>query len=125
LLCGSSFLCDWDASEERRPDELVGIQVENTANTQGCGCWPKLVTARGNRKRSTAVSPFVSLVMPIRNEEGCILAPEYPADRMEVLLVDGMCSDRTREIVARFPVRLLGNPARMASTALSIGLRHA
>ena len=46
--------------------------------------------------------------MPIRNEAayikrslGAVLAQDYPPDRMEVLVVDGMSDDGTREIVRR------------------------
>jgi succinoglycan biosynthesis protein ExoA len=50
--------------------------------------------------------PFVSIIMPIRNEEKAIasslasvLAQEYPRQRMEIIVADGMSTDRTREIV--------------------------
>ena len=51
-------------------------------------------------------SPLVSLILPIRNEAhyiarslGAVLAQDYPADRMEILVADGMSTDGTREIV--------------------------
>ena len=51
--------------------------------------------------------PFVTLVMPCRNEEKhigrcleSILDNDYPKERMEILVLDGMSEDRTREIVA-------------------------
>jgi len=83
--------------------------------------------------------PFVSVVLPIRNEErtigdclGAVLAQDYPAGRMEVLVVDGQSTDRTRVVVeeaaARDPwsrVRLLDNPVGSAPPALNIGIRAA
>jgi glycosyltransferase involved in cell wall biosynthesis len=61
-----------------------------------------------------------------------VLAQDYPAGRMEVLVVDGRSTDRTRAIVAelaaiapRSRVQLLDNPHRIASTALNIGIRAA
>src|ERR671939_1632711 len=83
--------------------------------------------------------PLVSVVIPTRNEEqtiaGClraVLAQDYPAGRMEVLVVDGRSTDRTRAIVAELGatdpharVQLLDNPHRIASTALNIGIRAA
>ncbi|MCA9886493.1 MAG: glycosyltransferase family 2 protein, partial [Anaerolineae bacterium] len=51
--------------------------------------------------------PFVSVIMPIRNEEkyirrslGAVLCQDYPHDRLEVILADGISSDRTREFIA-------------------------
>ncbi len=82
-------------------------------------------------------APFVSVILPIRNEERhirtclrAVLAQDYPADRMEILVVDGLSTDGTREIVTAVAeedprVRLLDNPRRIVSTALNIGLRHA
>jgi glycosyltransferase involved in cell wall biosynthesis len=96
--------------------------------------------------------PFVTVIMPIRNEAayirrslGAVLSQDYPPDRMEVLVVDGMSEDGTREIVRKTADRrrptadspsrsvvgslpsvfLLDNPARIVPTALNIGLRHA
>ncbi|MGQ9459515.1 MAG: glycosyltransferase family 2 protein [Anaerolineae bacterium] len=84
-------------------------------------------------------APFVTVIMPIRNEAayiarslGAVLAQDYPHDRMEVLVVDGMSDDGTRGVVAglqvrhpQFAIRILNNPARIVPTALNLGLRHA
>ncbi len=82
-------------------------------------------------------TPFVTLIMPIRNEAafiarglGAVLAQDYPAERMEVLVVDGLSTDGTREIVqalqARHPhLRLLDNPGRIVPTGLNLALGQA
>ena len=87
--------------------------------------------------RVDATLPFVSIVMPCLNEErfienclASILATDYPADRFEVLVVDGMSDDRTRDLVgsiaSREPrVRLVDNPARTTPLALNIGIDQA
>jgi succinoglycan biosynthesis protein ExoA len=79
--------------------------------------------------------PFVSVIMPIRNEcdfivrsLGAATAQEYPSDRMEVLVVDGMSTDGTRAIVESWQagnknVKLLDNPAGIVSTAMNIGIK--
>ena len=81
--------------------------------------------------------PFVSVIVPCRNEsrhiDEClesILANDYPANLVEVLVVDGASTDDTRERVARWAarhpgVRLLDNPRRIAPTALNIGIAAA
>lgn len=74
--------------------------------------------------------------MPVRNEAayierslGAVLAQDYPADRLEVLVVDGLSTDGTREIVgqmARPPrVRLLDNPAGIVPPGMNIGIGQA
>jgi cellulose synthase/poly-beta-1,6-N-acetylglucosamine synthase-like glycosyltransferase len=75
--------------------------------------------------------PFVSVIIPCRNEAqylarslDSVLDNDYPAERMEVILADGMSSDGTREQIggymARYSrVRLVDNHARITSTALN------
>jgi succinoglycan biosynthesis protein ExoA len=81
--------------------------------------------------------PFVSIVIPIRNEEAAIrdcldavLAQDYPGDRFEVIVVDGESDDGSRQIVEEYAardgrVRLLPNPLRIVPTAMNIGIRAA
>lgn len=81
--------------------------------------------------------PVVSVVMPVRNEAGFIerslrsvLGQDYPADRMEVIVADGMSDDGTRELVHAAAghdtrVRLVDNPGRIAPTALNAALARA
>jgi GT2 family glycosyltransferase len=78
--------------------------------------------------------PTISFVVAALNEEqtieSCVrslLDQHYPADRIEVAVVDGGSADRTREIVARMAdgdprVRLLHNPAGIAPRAFNIGV---
>ncbi len=80
--------------------------------------------------------PRVTVVMPVRNEEryverslGSVLAQDYPEERMEVLIADGMSSDRTRELVAKIAagrdVRILDNPRGIVSTGLNLAFVEA
>ena len=81
--------------------------------------------------------PTVSVIMPIRNEAdfiersiGSILANDYPAEKLEVIVVDGMSSDGTRQIVARLAgddprVKVLDNPYRIVPHAMNAGIRIA
>ncbi|HEX2978987.1 MAG TPA: sugar transferase [Anaerolineaceae bacterium] len=86
---------------------------------------------------SNPALPSVSILMPVRNEADyikrsldAVLAQDYPHDRMEIFVIDGMSTDGTREIVANYiaanqNIRLLDNPGRIAPTALNVGLRNA
>lgn len=81
--------------------------------------------------------PFVSVIIPTRQEKATIskcldsiLENSYPLDKLEIIVVDGMSSDGTREIVkrymARYPmVKLLGNPRLITPVALNIGVKAA
>lgn len=75
--------------------------------------------------------PFISIVVPCRNEarfiKRClesILAGDYPSDRLEVIVADGLSDDGTRRIVeelqAREPrLRMVDNPKRTTPAALN------
>jgi len=83
-------------------------------------------------------TPFISLILPIRNEaayiEHClqaILAQDYPG-QMEVLIVDGMSTDDTRAIIesvsvrhAAFNIQILDNPDKIVPTGINIALCQA
>ena len=81
--------------------------------------------------------PFVSVVMPIYNEAkyirrslGAVLAQDYPAQRLEVFVVDGGSTDATRDIVAQMSarytnVRLLDNRDKIQAAGLNVGIRAA
>lgn len=82
--------------------------------------------------------PFVSILVPVRNEERyidrclySIAAQDYPRSRFEVVVVDGQSSDQTRQVIHRFAaestldLRLLDNPRRRTAPGLNIGLREA
>lgn len=79
----------------------------------------------------------VSLILPIRNEvdaiDDCldgIVAQSYPAELIEVIVVDGMSTDQTRDRVlsrARSDgrIRLIDNPERITPSGLNAGIRAA
>ena len=81
--------------------------------------------------------PFVSVVIPCRNEEkfigkclDSVIANDYPKDNLEILVIDGMSDDGTREIineyVKRYPfIKLLDNPKKFIPFALNIGIKNA
>lgn len=81
----------------------------------------------------------VSIVFPIRNEAEfiaqsleAVCRQTYPHHLMQVLVMDGMSTDNTREIVqetaAKYPdvnVQIIDNPGKAVPTAFNISLKHA
>ncbi len=87
---------------------------------------------------NTAPSPLVSVIMPVRNEAdhiaeslGAVLAQDYPADDMEILVIDDGSTDNTRQVIAELPgaarVRILAapEPGGCVPAALNVGIRAA
>lgn len=80
--------------------------------------------------------PRVSVVVPSRNEAGflgkcleSIVTCDYPKELLEIVVVDGMSDDGSKEIAeeyaGRFPFfRVLDNPRKITSVALNLGIRH-
>jgi len=80
---------------------------------------------------------FVSIIIPCRNEKNLIgkcldsiVANSYSKDKLEVLVIDGLSEDGTREVIKKFAekysfVRLLDNPKKITPVALNIGIKNA
>jgi succinoglycan biosynthesis protein ExoA len=77
-------------------------------------------------------TPFVTIAIPCFNEErhikACLedaFAQDYPADRVEVLVGDGMSTDRTRAILDTVStqrpgrLRIIDNPRRLQAPAMN------
>jgi glycosyltransferase involved in cell wall biosynthesis len=81
--------------------------------------------------------PTVSVVMPCRNEEGClsecldsIIGSDFEVSRLEIIVVDGMSEDSTRGILQAYAdqcsfLKVLDNPKQEQTTALNIGIQAA
>jgi succinoglycan biosynthesis protein ExoA len=80
--------------------------------------------------------PKVSIICPIRNEEHYIeeclkslLSQTYPLDKIQIIIVDGMSDDGTRQVVKKYAeknksILLLSNPRKTVPYALNIALEH-
>ena len=83
--------------------------------------------------------PFISVIIPCRNEEkfignclNSLIEQDYPKENLEILIVDGMSGDSTREIIKKFNIQhsifniqLIDNPGRFTPQGLNIGIRNA
>ena len=80
--------------------------------------------------------PLVSTIIPCRNEEkfigmclDSIIANDYPKDRLEVLVVDGMSEDGTKKIIEIYEkqyqyINFLENPKKITPFAFNIGIKN-
>jgi len=90
--------------------------------------------------KGEAQPPIASAIVPVKDEEQnvgeCLrqlLEQTYPRDRLEILIVDGMSRDGTRELVRTIMasedgpsrVRLLDNPKVQRAAGLNVGIRQA
>jgi glycosyltransferase involved in cell wall biosynthesis len=76
--------------------------------------------------------PFFSIIIATYNSERTL---EYTLqsihnqsidkDKIEIIVVDGGSSDRTREIANKYDAIILDNPKRLPEYAKAIGVRHA
>lgn len=82
-------------------------------------------------------SPLCTLVIPCYNEEAHIesalraaATQDYPSERIEILVVDGRSTDRTRAIIRTMAtedprIQLLDNPGRIQSAGMNCAIRRA
>lgn len=79
---------------------------------------------------------FISIIIPCRNEgvfiSKCldsILEQDFPKDQLEILVADGMSTDKTREILQAYAekyafIRWFDNPLKIVPTGLNILIRQ-
>ena len=70
-------------------------------------------------------TPWVSVIIPCLNERefigdclDSVIANDYPKDRLEILVIDGMSDDGTRAIVEEYAqkhrfIRMVDNPDKI------------
>lgn len=116
----------------------IELQEKEQAGANRVGALDSARQPENEGFAQTDDEPTVSVVIPCYNEERFIgkvlenLANQYSAERYEIIVVDGMSTDRTRASVAEFmrchpeiAVRLVDNPARNIPTALNLGISEA
>jgi len=82
--------------------------------------------------------PFVSILIVVYNEEryiekciGSILTQDYPKNKYELIIIDGLSTDNTRSIIKQIinsnltKIRLIDNPKKILATGWNIGVKQA
>ncbi len=103
---------------------------------KGCLLSPENKGKVSAKQNASAPSlPFISIIIPTRNEERYIrrcleslTRQTYPNERFEVLVIDGMSKDRTLEVVRSFKgrmnLRVLKNEKIKHVHAFNLGIRE-
>jgi len=91
-----------------------------------------------NKKEISGTPAFVSVIMPVHNEAGfierslkAVLEQNYPKQRMEVIIADGMSTDKTRALIEQLkektevPIIVVDNIKQIAPSGLNCALEKA
>ncbi|MCW4030841.1 MAG: glycosyltransferase [Candidatus Bathyarchaeota archaeon] len=77
------------------------------------------------------ISPSVTVVVPVRNGEKTIQPLleslqklDYKRNKVEVIVVDGNSTDKTQEIVKKYPVKLVVEEKKGLNLARNIGIKR-
>ena len=75
--------------------------------------------------------PTVSVIVPVLNAEATIrdlleslIKVDYDEDNLEVIIVDGGSTDKTREIIEEYPVKLILEPRKGLNLARNTGFKN-
>ncbi len=95
-------------------------------------------TEAGAGLDTVAELPSVSIVMPVRNEAdfierslGSAIIQDYPHERLEIVISDGMSTDGTLDLINKIadatdiPIKVVQNPKQIAPTALNLAIAEA
>lgn len=82
-------------------------------------------------------TPFVSIIIPCRNEEkyiakclDSVVVQDFSKENLEVLIIDGASEDQTKNIIKEYSqkypfIKLLENPNKFTPFGLNIGVKAA
>ena len=77
--------------------------------------------------------PSISVIIPVYNRPhdittclDSLLKLDYPEDKLEIIVVDDASTDKTRDMVSRYPVKMITNPTnRQAPYCRNLGADRA
>jgi len=114
-----------------------GIDFIMNQNMNSTSHGPNRSSGASPPESDLAPYPVVTIVIPCRNEADYIVACldslahiDYPLDKLEIFVVDGMSTDGTRDIVQTYIqqyacVHMLDNPKLVTPSAMNIGIKYA
>lgn len=76
-----------------------------------------------------ATLPKISILTPTYNNQDMIVnfletikQQKYPKNRIELLILDGGSTDKTKELAKKYHVKIVHNPERLAEPAITLGM---
>jgi cellulose synthase/poly-beta-1,6-N-acetylglucosamine synthase-like glycosyltransferase len=82
-------------------------------------------------RKESNFDPAVAVIVPVLNGEATIellleslLKIDHPKEKIEIVIVDGNSTDKTRDIVAKYPVKLLVEKREGPNVARNTGIKH-
>jgi glycosyltransferase involved in cell wall biosynthesis len=76
--------------------------------------------------------PFISIIIPAKNEEKLIRsclnslkALDYPKDKLEIIVVDGLSTDQTDTVARELGATVISNVKQTVSPGRNIGFENA
>lgn len=77
-------------------------------------------------------NPLISVVIPVKNESAILrncleslIKLDYPKERLEIILADGLSTDNTREIALKYGVRIIANSNGIVASGRNRGFEEA
>lgn len=76
--------------------------------------------------------PLISVIIPVKNEEillnkclESLVNVDYPKDRFEIIIADGLSQDNTREVALRYSAKLVTNEKQVVVSGRNCGFKVA
>lgn len=76
--------------------------------------------------------PFFSIIIPVKNEASllnrCLESLsklDYPKERLEIIVADGLSTDNTKEVVLKFGVKVVDNKRQVVVSGRNSGFKEA
>lgn len=82
------------------------------------------MTQSGDYPTISIIVPVLNMGKTIRATLESIMVLEYPKEKLEIIVVDGMSKDDTRNIVNEYPVQLVDQEGKGLNAARNTGIKH-
>jgi hypothetical protein len=117
---------DWPSDLAATPADSTGYCPFRKPAADVAASWNRRLAGSA---RDPPARPTISVLVPVRNGErtigacvSALLVQSYPRDRFEIIVIDNASTDRTREVIAGYPVRYAYEPAVGRSHARNRGI---
>ncbi len=82
------------------------------------------MTQTGDYPTISVIVPVLNMGKTIRATMDSLMKLKYPEDKIEIIVVDGMSRDETRNIVGEYPVQLVDQEGKGLNAARNTGIKY-